>query len=126
MCIDHSFIVKPGDPNRENINPDKLGTLDITGADEADNHGLFDFFARYVRKVHSDEFIRKTLKLGKDMSFIDVIGPNDIAYVIAVFKNSQKMWDQENARVGERCNGKSREENITKFHKWEWSEACQR
>jgi hypothetical protein len=95
MCIDHSFIVKPGDPNRENINPDKLGTLDITGADEADNHGLFDFFARYVRKVHSDEFIRKALKLSKGTSFIDVIGPNDIAYVIAVFKNSQEMWDQD-------------------------------
>jgi len=94
MCIDHSFIVKTGDSNRENISPDELGTLDITGADEADNHGLFDFFARYVRKVHSDEFIRKTLKLGKGTSFIDVIGPNDIAYVIAVFKNSQEMWDQ--------------------------------
>ena len=79
MCIDHSFIVKTGDPNRENINPNKLGTLDITGADEADNHGLFDFFARYVRKVHSDDFIHKTLKLGKGTSFIDVIGPNNIA-----------------------------------------------
>jgi hypothetical protein len=45
--------------------------------------------------VHSDEFIRKTLKFGKGSSFIDVIGPNDIAYVIAVFKNSQKMWDQD-------------------------------
>ena len=95
MCIDHSFIVKTGDPNRENINPDELGTLDITGADEADNHGLFDFFARYVQKVHSDEFIRKTLKLGKGTNFIDVIGPNDIAYVIAVFKNSQEIWDQD-------------------------------
>ena len=89
MCINHSFIVKTGNPNRKNINPDKLGTLDITGA------GLFDFFARYVRKVHSNEFIRKTLKLGKGTSFIDVIGPNDIAYVIAVFKNSQEMWDQD-------------------------------
>ncbi len=59
--------------NRENINPDELGTLDITGAEEADNHGLFDFFAHYVQKVHSDEFIRKTLKLGKGTSFIDVI-----------------------------------------------------
>ena len=97
MCIDHSFIVKTGDPNRENINPDELGTLDITGADEADNHGLFIFFACYVRKVHSNEFIRKTLKLGKGTSFIDVIRPNEIAYVIAVFKNSnsQEMWDQD-------------------------------
>ena len=95
MCIDHSFIVKTGDPNRENINPDELGTLDITGAEEADNHGLFDFFACCVRKVHSDDFIRKTLKLGKGTSFIDVLGPNNIAYVIAVFKNSQEMWDQD-------------------------------
>jgi len=94
MCIDHSFIVKTGDPNRENINPDELGMLDITGADEADNHGLFDFFARYVRKV-PDEFICKTLKLGKGTSFIEVIGPNNIAYVIAVFKNSQEMWDHD-------------------------------
>jgi len=50
MCIDYSFIVKTGDPNRENINPDELGTLDITGADEADNHGLFDFFARMYER----------------------------------------------------------------------------
>jgi hypothetical protein len=73
MCINHSFIfiVKTGNPNRENINPDELGTLDITGAEEADIDGLFDFFARFVRKVHSDEFIRKTLKLGKGTSFID-------------------------------------------------------
>jgi len=95
MCIDPSFIVKTGNPNRENINPDKLGTLDITGAVEADIDGLFDFLARYVQKVHSDEFIRKTLKLGKGSTFIDVIGPNNIAYVIAVFKNSQIMWDQD-------------------------------
>ncbi len=95
MCIDHSFIVKTGDPNRENINPGELGALDITGAEKADNHGLFDFFACYVQEVHSDEFIRKTLKLGKCTSFIDVIGPNDIAYVIAVFKNSHEMWDQD-------------------------------
>ena len=95
MCINLSFNVKTGNPNRENINPDALGSLHITGADEADIHGLFDFFARYVRKVHSDEFIRKTLKSVKGTSFIDVIGPNDIAYVIAVFKNSQEMWDQD-------------------------------
>jgi hypothetical protein len=100
MCIDHSFIVKTGDPNKKNINPEKLGTLDITGADEANKHGLFEFFACYVQKVHSNELIRKTLKLDKDMSFIDIIGPNNIVYVIAVFKNSQEMWDQ-NIRMRE-------------------------
>jgi hypothetical protein len=29
------------------------------------------------------------------MSFPDVIGPNDIAYVIALVKNSLEMWDQD-------------------------------
>ena len=28
-------------------------------------------------------------------SFIDIIGPNDITYVIAIFKNSKDMWDQD-------------------------------
>ena len=69
--------------------------MDITGAEEADIDGLFDFFARYVRKVHSDEFIHKTLKLGKGTSFIDIIGLNGIVYVISLFKNNQKMWDQD-------------------------------
>ena len=95
MCIDNSFIVNTGDPNRKNINPDKLGTFDITGAEETERFGLFEFFARYVRKVYPDELIRKGLRLNKDMNFIDIIGPNDIAYVIAIFKNSQEMWDQD-------------------------------
>ena len=45
--------------------------------------------------MHSDDQIRKNLKLFAGTSFIDVIGPNDIAYVIAVFKNSKDMWDQD-------------------------------
>ena len=93
MSTNHSF--KTDNPNRDNIDPDKLGKFNVLRADEDTINGLFDFFARYVRKVHSDEFIRNGLKLAKGTSFIDVIGPNDIAYVIAVFKNSKDMWDQD-------------------------------
>ena len=35
------------------------------------------------------------MKINKGTSFLDIIGPNDIAYVIAVFKNSKDMWDQD-------------------------------
>ena len=84
-----------GAPNREEINPDKLAKVDIVKADGDFKDSLFDFFARYVRKVHSDDFIHKSLKLGQGMSFLDFIGPNNIAYVIAVFKNSKDMWDQD-------------------------------
>ena len=87
--------MKTDDPNRDNIDPDKLVKFDVLRAGDDELDGLFDFFARYVRKLHSDDFIRKGLKLSRQESFLDVIGPNDIAYVIAVFKNSKDMWDQD-------------------------------
>ena len=56
---------------------------------------LCDFFARFVRKVHSDDYIRKALRENQGWSFLDIIGPNDIAYVIAIFKNGKDLWDQD-------------------------------
>ena len=56
---------------------------------------LFEFFANYVRKVHSDDYIRKSMKGNSGVTFLDIIGPNDIAYVIALIKNGQEMWDQD-------------------------------
>jgi len=44
--------------------------------------------------VQSDVFIRKALKDKPGTSFTDIVGPNDIAYVIAIFKNGKNMWDQ--------------------------------
>jgi hypothetical protein len=95
MYFNQSFVLKSGAPNREEINPDKLAKVDIVNADGDFKDSLFDFFVRYVRKVHSDDFIRKGLKLGQGTSFLDFVGPNNIAYVIAVFKNSKDMWDQD-------------------------------
>jgi hypothetical protein len=48
-----------------------------------------------VRRVHSDEFICKALKVQPKTSYVDFIGPSDIAYVIAIVKNSGEMWDQD-------------------------------
>jgi hypothetical protein len=28
-------------------------------------------------------------------SFLDIIGPSDIAYIVSIFKNSKGMWDQD-------------------------------
>ena len=44
-----------------------------------------------IWKVQLDVFIRKALKAKPGTSFIDIIGPNDIAYVIAIFKNGKNM-----------------------------------
>ena len=73
MYFNQSFVLTTGAPNREEINPDKLAKVDIVRADGDFKDSLFDFFARYVQKVHSDDFIRKSLKLGRGTSFLDLL-----------------------------------------------------
>ena len=35
------------------------------------------------------------MKANPGTNFLDIIGPNDIAYVIALIKNGQVVWDQD-------------------------------
>ncbi len=56
---------------------------------------IFKLFTSYVRKVRSDEHIRKCLRYSAGRSFLDVIGPCDIAYIVLIIKNSKDMWDQD-------------------------------
>ena len=72
------------------MDPDNLAT-----APDLEDDGLYDFFARYVRRVHSDDFIRKALLKTPKTSFVDIIGPSDIAYVISIIKNSGEVWSQD-------------------------------
>ena len=53
---------------------------------------IYDFFARYVRKLHSDRHIKNTLASNPGTSFLEMIGPSDMAYVICMLKNSMKVW----------------------------------
>ncbi len=48
-----------------------------------------------MRQVHSNEFIHRALKVNPKASYVDIIGPSDIAHVIAIIKNSGDMWDQD-------------------------------
>ncbi len=85
---------------------------------------IFNLFARYVRKLHSDEHIRKCLCYSAGRSFLDVIGPGDIAHIILIIKNSKDMLGSgpKNARVGGTGYGQSREEIETIVNKWKWPE----
>ena len=57
---------------------------------------IFNLIARYAWKVHSDEHIRKVLmRYNAGRSFLDIIGPSDIAYIVSIIKNSKGMWDQD-------------------------------
>jgi len=69
-----------------------LPKVDETEDDVEGFAPIFDFIARYVRKVHSDRHIKSTLSSSPGMSFLDMIGPSDIAYIITVLKNSKAAW----------------------------------
>ena len=55
---------------------------------------LYDFLARYVRKVYPDTDIKNDLKNNEGFLFIDRITPSDIAFVISILKNGCDVWDQ--------------------------------
>lgn len=92
------------DPNRNTLDPDML-IQGITPYLMANIHDatnltnsltqLYDFFARYVRKLHSDRHIKNTMTSNPGKSFLEMIGPSDVAYVICMLKNSMIRWMQD-------------------------------
>jgi hypothetical protein len=89
------FFLLTGDPGREMLHPDLLGEMVKVeqGSDLLDQ--IFNLIARYVRKVHSDEHICKVICYNAGRSFLNIIGPSDIAYIVSIIKNSKGMWDQD-------------------------------
>jgi hypothetical protein len=85
----------PGNPGRETFDPDLLE--EKVKIEQGSNllDQIFNLIARYVRKVHSDEHICKVIRYSAWRSFLDIIGPSDIVYVVSIFKNSKGMWDQD-------------------------------
>jgi len=51
--------------------------------------------ARYVRKVCPDSLITKGMQAMPGYTFLDLIQPSDVAYVISLLKNGRGMWDME-------------------------------
>jgi len=82
------------DPNKNSIDPDKL----IDGLNwYVDNNRLeilFEFFAKYVRKIYGDRYLKSVIKSTVGLSLLDVITPSDISYVTCLIKNSKNVWSQ--------------------------------
>ncbi len=89
------FFLLTGDPGRNTWDPDLLGEL--VKIEQGSNllNQIFNLIARYVRKVHADDHIRKAICYSAGRSFLDVIGPSDIAYIVSMSKNRKGMWDQD-------------------------------
>ncbi len=75
------------DNNRVKIDPDKLRNGLDHYASSSDKAELYEFLARYVRKVYPDTVIKNDLKNNKGFLFIDRITPSDIGFVISILKN---------------------------------------
>ena len=53
---------------------------------------LMEFLVRYVRHAHSDQYYKNLLIENPGATFLDVITPCDVAYVIALMENGKDMW----------------------------------
>jgi hypothetical protein len=75
--------------------PDKLknGIREYVMRSE-EREELYKFITCYVQKVYSDTLITKKLRRMTGCSFLDLIRPGDIAYMIALVKNGRDVWDQ--------------------------------
>ncbi len=82
------------DNNRVKIDLDKLRNGLDHYASSSNKAALYEFLARYVRKVYSDTDIKNDLKNNEGFLFIDRITPSDIAFVISILKNGCDPWDQ--------------------------------
>jgi hypothetical protein len=89
------YFLLTGDPRREMLDPDLLG--EMVKIEQGSNllNQIFNLIARYVQKVHADEHICRAIRYSAGRSFLDVIGPSDILYIVSMIKNSKGMWDQD-------------------------------
>jgi hypothetical protein len=92
LTCPHSYT---DDKNRDNIDPDKLKNGITNYPSTEDKEILYMFFARYVRKAHSNSAIKRELRNNGGLLFDDIISPSDIAFVISEIKNGRDVWDQK-------------------------------
>jgi hypothetical protein len=90
-----AFVSTIGDDNRGSVDPDILKEGMKNCMNSMAQVYLYEFIARYVRKVHPDLIITRDLSENVGVLFINMITPSDIAYVICLVKNGKDMWDQK-------------------------------
>ena len=71
------FFLLTGDPGREMLDPDLLG--EMVKIEQGSNllDQIFNLIARYVRKVHTDEHIRKVIRYSAGRSFLNICARPD-------------------------------------------------
>lgn len=60
---------------------------------------LYEFFVKYVRRIHTDNHWKRTMKTKTNIVFFQHITPSDIAYIISVIKNGKPVWNTKKTKL---------------------------
>jgi hypothetical protein len=80
------------DGNSDAINPDDLSNGVMHWQKNKKMDDLMDFLACYVRNVHANRYFRKLVLNHPGGTYLDIITPSDIAYVISMIKSSAHLY----------------------------------
>jgi len=56
---------------------------------------VYEFFTRYVRRIHPDTHWKRAMKNNPNRIFFQLITPSDIAFVISLLKNGMPVWNRK-------------------------------
>ena len=59
---------------------------------------IYEFFTRYVRRIHPDTHWKRKMKMHPNKIWFQLITPSDIAFVISLLKNGLPMWKKKAAK----------------------------
>ena len=62
-------------------------------------HIVYEFLCTYVRRIMPDNRWKKKMRQYAGSPFLHMITPSDIAYVCAIIKNGNDVWDQSKRRI---------------------------
>ena len=101
-----------------------------TNVDNEENQGLpevYEFFTRYVRRIHPDTHWKRTMKINANIVFFQLITPSDIAFVILLkwYAGMEQEEDSVRKRTNEKDKSKTsvhvRRRPEEKLQKTTWS-----
>ena len=64
---------------------------------EAGFNRMYEFFTRYVRRIHPDTHWKRAMKNNPNTIWLLLITPSDIAFVISLMKNGMPVWRAKTA-----------------------------
>ncbi len=56
---------------------------------------MYEFFTRYVRRIHPDTHWKRTMKINLNTVFFQLVTPSDSVFVISLLENGMPVWNKK-------------------------------